>query len=265
MFNDPTLAGSLNAFDFHAMADRAEALKMAEINKSNTKTGTGTTNIEGSMYGFKIKNGQIVGTTDMTEGEQTRMVGDFLNQMDGQFSEDALKKAFSTYGLNIYFGEYANKNSSTSANEILATFNAWRKEQAIAAFSPVTTTSETTYKVGDIIDGEDGNQYRVIKLNPDGDPDVELVVSSNTDETSTQGTPVSNVFGTGPFATVPITTRLQYYQDQNTAWGLPKNTGVRESLYNNGYPIKEIDSLLSPIQTSFSNLLNSKLNPLNWF
>lgn len=64
---------------------------------------------------------------------------------------------------------------------------------------------------------------------------------------------VAPIMGTGTSANISLDDAIKQKQDQNTAMGIPKNTGIREELYKMGYPIKEIDNRLS----FGANILNS--------
>lgn len=48
------------------------------------------------------------------------------------------------------------------------------------------------------------------------------------------------VYGSGNFKNVSLSERLKQVQDQNTKFGLPKNTGVKKDLLKNGYPPEAI-------------------------
>lgn len=247
-FNDPNAANILGSFDFAKPYDAEQAIKWASENRLGSSAAKKA--VEGEAYGYKVKDGVITGTTSVAEWQQKEWVNEFIMEMGATFSKDALTGAFNQYaGVESNIEALGGKDKTYTAADVLSTFKEWKKQKAIESFS----TAEK-YKVGDIItDPNNGNKFKVVGFYPDGEPNVEPVSSG---ETSTSVPTVSNVYGKGPFEKISLTQRLKELQDQNISWGLPKNTGLRDNLYNNGYPINEIDKLIFPVSTVATGVMS---------
>jgi hypothetical protein len=72
-----------------------------------------------------------------------------------------------------------------------------------------------------------------------------------------QPKPVAPIYGKNNFSKVSIDTKLSELQAQNKSWGLGSNVGLREELYNMGYPLTEIDRRLHPIATTINDFISN--------
>ena len=58
--------------------------------------------------------------------------------------------------------------------------------------------------------------------------------------------------------------RISELQEQNKKMGFPRNTGLREQLVlQEGYPVKSVDEILSPISTGLTDMTNQFLKLIN--